>query len=307
MKGSRLDVTFLVCVLLSLLPTTAWASGRLVLPDTGQRFCYDMQGAVIACPEAGQPLHGQDAHYQGTAPQYKENGNQTITDLVTGLVWMEVGEEPQQTWEDAIGYCDTLVFAGADDWRLPSKVELESIVNYNNTYPAIDTAFSCQSAFYWSSTPHLPNPPYAWGVYCLDGADHWLHKSNRYAVRCVRDGAERKKTISANLQWQEKEGGKLHSWQSGLHYCETLDQQGVDDWRLPNIRELKTLTDYDRYYPAATPLLRMGSAIYWSSTTVGSEEPSTAWAIFFGNGDDLWREKGLQHRVRCVRTRNSSL
>ena len=301
MNGSKLNRPFAVGAFLSLLAPTAWAAGGLVLPDSGQGSCYDVQGMVIDCPEVGQPLHGQDAHYQGTVPQYEENGNQTITDLVTGLMWTEVVEEPQYSWEEAIGYCDELAFAGADDWRLPSKVELESIVNYDNTYPAIDEAFSCQSAFYWSSTPHLPNPPYAWGVYCFDGADHWLHKSNRYAVRCVRDGAEKKAAVSTNLQWQQTEGDELHSWQAGLRYCETLKQQGLDDWRLPSIRELKTLADYGHYYPAATAALSMASAIYWSSTTVGSEDPSTAWAIFFGNGDDLWREKEQQHNVRCVR------
>lgn len=294
-------IPYVAAVLLLLQPALVWATEKLVLTDTGQQSCYDPNGVVIECPQAGQALYGQDANYEGTQAIYRDNGNQTITDLITGLVWTETGEEPQQRWQDAIDYCDELVHAGVDNWRLPSKVELESIVNYNKTYSAIDEVFSCQSAFYWSSTPHLPNPPYAWGVYCLDGADHWLHKSNKYAVRCVRDGQQMAGAASDKLQWQQKEGKKRHTWQSGLHYCETLVQEGMADWRLPNIRELKTLANYAEYYPAADPTLSMQSATYWSSTTVGSETPSTAWAVFFGNGDDLWREKDQLHNVRCVR------
>ena len=171
---------------LLLLPVSAWSADWTPLPDTGQTVCYDTHGAETDCPAAGQPLFGQDAHFQDTPPSYLVNANQTVTDVHTGLTWIESGEDIKQTWEDAISYCQELDFADQSDWRLPEKFELESIVDYSKSYPAINPVFSCESSFYWSTTPHMPNPAYAWSVFCPDGADHWVHKSNAYNVRCVR-------------------------------------------------------------------------------------------------------------------------
>ncbi len=171
-----------------LMPVSAWSADWKPLSDTGQVKCYDVNSAEINCPESKQALHGQDAQYQSAAPALLENTDHTVTDQNTGLTWLQSEAGIQRTWQDAISYCDELVFAEKSDWRLPAKFELESIVDYSKSYPAINPMFSCESSFYWSSTPHKPNPPYAWGVYCADGADHWLHKSNQYYVRCVRDG-----------------------------------------------------------------------------------------------------------------------
>jgi hypothetical protein len=166
-----------------LLPLFAPGANWNPLADTGLTQCHDADGAEISCPASGQ-----DAQYQGALPSLQKNTDQTVTDTNTGLIWLQSAAGIQRTWQDAIAYCDELVFAGKSDWRLPTKFELESIVDYSRSYPAISQVFSCESSFYWSSTPHKPNPPYAWGVYCPDGADHWLHKTNRYYVRCVRDG-----------------------------------------------------------------------------------------------------------------------
>ena len=298
----RSGVCLLLVGLSLFFPYAVWAVTGLFAADSGQSHCYDGEGNRISCPQPGEPFYGQDAHYDGQEPSYQNNGNETVTDLLTGLVWIESKEEVRHSWHDAIAYCSELLFADADDWRLPSKEELETIVNYNSTYPALHEEFSCRSSFYWSSTPHLPNPPYAWGVYCLDGADHWLHKSNNYSVRCVRSSDSEIEAKGGMLEWEQPAGKNLQNWQDALDYCETLSHAEKRDWRLPNLRELKSLADYSKYYPAAAPASAMESAIYWSSTTVGSETPSTAWAVFFGNGDDLWREKSLKQHVRCVRS-----
>lgn len=173
---------------LLLMPVPVCSADWSPLPDTGQAICYDTDGTEINCPPAGQPLYGQDAQYQGAAPAYQENGNQTVTDQHSGLMWIVSDGGIQHTWQDALSYCKELVFAGQSDWRLPSKFELESIMDYGRVDPAINQVFGCQSSFYWSATPHAANPAYAWSVFCVDGADHWVHKSNNYDVRCVRTG-----------------------------------------------------------------------------------------------------------------------
>lgn len=179
----------LLLLLLLLLPSVAWSSGWNPLPDTGQTICYDIDGNDIDCPASGQPLYGQDAQYQGAAPAYHDNGNHTISNLHNGMMWTNPSDSVQHTWQDAISYCNQLVFADKNDWRLPSKFELESIVDYGRSHPdpAINQVFICQRGFYWSATVHVNNPVYAWSVFSDDGADHWVHKTNNYHIRCVRN------------------------------------------------------------------------------------------------------------------------
>lgn len=157
------------------------------LTDTGQTKCYDTNGKEMCCLAAG-PLYGQDAQYQGVPPAYQDNGNQTVTDQNSGLIWMKSDDGTGRTWQGAADYCTGLVFAGQSDWRLPTRIELDSIVDYGRFYPAINPVFSCRSSFYWSALPYAGDPVYAWGIYFNDGGDHWLDKINKYYVRCVRAG-----------------------------------------------------------------------------------------------------------------------
>ncbi len=103
------------------------------------------------------------------------------------------------------------------------------------------------------------------------------------------------------LEWQKEDGGTLHTWKSALGFCENLSLESKSDWRLPNIRELKSLVDYSRYYPAVDPLLPCFSSSYWSATSVEDDAHTEAWSVFFGNGDDIWSVKTRSYRVRCVR------
>lgn len=104
------------------------------------------------------------------------------------------------------------------------------------------------------------------------------------------------------LQWQNNAPKTIHTWENALTYCEKLSLDDKNDWRVPNIRELKSLADYNRYYPAADPILNSHSSSSWSSTTVANDSHTDAWVVFFGNGDDIWKAKTESHHVRCVRT-----
>lgn len=109
------------------------------------------------------------------------------------------------------------------------------------------------------------------------------------------------------LEWQNNEPGSIHTWQEALAYCENLSLNDKTDWRMPNIRELKSLLDYKRYYPAVDPIILSHSSSYWSATTVANDAQPSAWVIFFGNGDDIWKVKTASNHVRCVRTILESL
>ncbi|MDP0495767.1 MAG: DUF1566 domain-containing protein [Verrucomicrobiota bacterium JB024] len=104
---------------------------------------------------------------------FVDNGDGTVTDKATGLMWMQADSGRGMNWQDALAYADKLELAGYDDWRLPTAKELQSIVDYTRSpdtsdSPAIDPVFACTAisneggvkdwAFYWSSTTHCDGP-----------------------------------------------------------------------------------------------------------------------------------------------------
>lgn len=103
------------------------------------------------------------------------------------------------------------------------------------------------------------------------------------------------------LEWQKSDTAAKDTWENGLAFCEQLSLHSKTDWRLPNIRELKSLVEYDKYYPAVEPSIPCRISIYWSSTSVMGNPSTKAWSVFFGNGDDIWKKKTEKFAIRCVR------
>lgn len=130
---------------------------------------------------------------------YTDNGNGTVTDTVTGLMWQQQDDNQTRNWEGAITYCEGLSLAGFTDWRLPDVMELASITDDSNA-PAIDSiAFPGTNSsnyfdYYWSSTSYASNSSFAWhvafGTGRVDKGDSINgNKANSYYVRCVHNGA----------------------------------------------------------------------------------------------------------------------
>jgi hypothetical protein len=163
------------------------------LPDTGITKCYDDAGNVITCPSPGQPFYGQDAQYAGPQPAYRDNGDGTVTDLNTGLMWQQgdTQNDSDWNWQCACDYCDRLVLpsGGYSDWRLPNRRELMSIALYGRYDPNIDTTYfpHCHSCFYWSSSTNN-NTSYAWAVNFDTGTVRYHYWAEHFYVRCVRGG-----------------------------------------------------------------------------------------------------------------------
>lgn len=107
------------------------ARSRVV--DTGQVYCFDTAGAVIACPQRGRPLFGQDAQYLGTLAAYRDNGDGTVTDLNTGLVWQKAHNAQRVGYYEAKRDCESLTLGGRRDWRLPTIKELFSIADFSGS------------------------------------------------------------------------------------------------------------------------------------------------------------------------------
>ncbi len=170
-------------------------------PATGQNVCYgNVNGRwqSVACAQA--TCQGQDGQFAAGCPskgRLTDNGDRTVTDNCTGLMWQkdtaDVNGDGQSTdqdyanWCDALTYCEDLEFAGHDDWRLPNVRELQSIVDYGRFSPASDPVFGPWSSFYWSSTSYALAPDRAWVVLFFDGLDNgYDDKATLHYVRAVR-------------------------------------------------------------------------------------------------------------------------
>jgi hypothetical protein len=116
---------------------------------------------------------------------FVDNGNGTVTDTATGLMWQQDDSGFGMHWEEALAFAEGLELAGHDDWRLPNAKELQSIVDYTRSpdhtaSPAIDPVFSCTEIvneeldadypWYWSGTTHAnlsPTPGGAGAYVCF--------------------------------------------------------------------------------------------------------------------------------------------
>ncbi len=102
--------------------------------DTGQTMCYDNSSAITS-PEEGETFYGQDAKYEGAQPCYVDNGDGTVTDLNTGLMWQQDSSE-KMTYDEAVAGADTFDLAGYDDWRLPTIKKLYSLIDFSGLDPS---------------------------------------------------------------------------------------------------------------------------------------------------------------------------
>ena len=115
------------------------ATATYPIVDTGQTNCYDDTGSAISCPAGGQPFSGQDAQHNGHQPSYTNNGDGTITDNNTGLMWVQAVSS-KMTYAAALAGAETFNLAGYDDWRLPTIKELYSLILFSGLDPS-----GCQS------------------------------------------------------------------------------------------------------------------------------------------------------------------
>jgi hypothetical protein len=108
---------------------------------------------------------------------------------------------------------------------------------------------------------------------------------------------------STNLIWtRQNVGDKRLTWAEAGETCAELDIGGSDSWRLPTIRELLSIVDYDRYDQAIdTDVFTCEAAWYWTSTPAARSPGDCAWGVFFDSGDAYWVDHDYDGFVRAVR------
>jgi len=104
-----------------------------------------------------------------------------------------------------------------------------------------------------------------------------------------------KTIIIGRLEWQEEDNGILRSWEEAMEYAASLGNR----WRLPTIKELISLIDYNEFGPACK-IKNFCSSYYWSSSS-HAHGSSDAWYVHFGYGIVYSSNKGYHDYVRCVR------
>ncbi len=169
---------------------------------------YDLAGQRSRPAKTGQTASsatGDDGALQrGVAwpsPRFTDNGNGTVTDNLTGLIWLQNNANcfGLQSWANALSAANTLNSGecGLSDgsaegaWRLPNVREQQSLIDYGQRYPALPSGHpftGVQTYFYWSSSSYANYPPYAWYVDLGDGVVTYDDKANSFYIWPVRGG-----------------------------------------------------------------------------------------------------------------------
>jgi len=287
-----------------------------LMPDSATILCRASDSHDLGnCPGEGDPFHGQDGNYSVFPPRFDEPTTEgVVRDLVTGLVWQEHVPVDLVSWNDADSACRDLELGGYA-WRLPSQHELVSITDYGLSNRALDLNLSGSDARFWSANGYNS---YYWGVHFGSGSYSGYSSSGSHgAVRCV-SGAQRPvdsstfvyRTEGGDPAWYDARTGftwqaavqEEERWETALGYCQGLSLANRDDWRLPSMKEIESITDhradlphiYDPFQPSAGGLGR-----FWSSSPCA--RTYGCWTMDFSTGKNQCDFIATPLDVRCVR------
>jgi hypothetical protein len=149
--------------------------------DGMQRSDYPKtDGYDVRCVRGGTYLEDGTARFFISGA----TGNEVVLDRATGLFWQKDFATPK-TWQQALAYCEGLIYGGYGDWRLPNVNELRSLYDAKNN-PASDFPDMPSDEYFWSSTSEVFGN--AWFVHFSDEDVFSDIKTESYDVRCVRGG-----------------------------------------------------------------------------------------------------------------------
>ena len=112
---------------------TVFSKLPYTIVDTGQVRCYSDR-MEIKYPQTGDAFFGQDAQYNGNQPAYRDNGDGTVTDLNTGLMWTQ-NPGSKKIFSQATSGASKCKVGGYNDWRLPTIKEFYSLILFSGTDP----------------------------------------------------------------------------------------------------------------------------------------------------------------------------
>lgn len=274
-------------VLVLVILTVSLSAQNLTYPivDTDQTLFFS-SSAAIAEPAEGDTYYGQDAHYDGLQPSYTNNGDGTVTDNNTGLMWQQGLYDLKYTYDESFIVADTATIGGYDDWRVPTIKELYSLILFSGrtgmheseAIPYIDTGyFEFRFGTEYDASARYIDAQYVtatayvntvmngrdgvFGVNFADGRIKGYPQNNSFEVKLVRGNPEyginnfinnEDGTVTdaaTGLMWDQQGSAEGMNWEDALTYVQDLNEQnysGYSDWRLPNPKELQSIVDYTR-------------------------------------------------------------
>jgi len=291
---------------------SAGASSLVAWPDSKTSFCTN--GDVPVSCDSTSHGSGQDGQYLVDVPTYEKmplpGGAFGVRDDVTGLVWEKSGTNPL-TWDEAQAHCLGL----GEGFRLPTRAELVSIVDYGLAEPAIgeDTFLAPTSTtdLYWTDSAP-PDAGVAWAVSFGEGGVTLLDRGLGARARCVfgsigasclseQDKGQTVLDARTGLVWQKAASDPAATWLDALAHCEGLTLGGGDDWRLPSIKELSSLVSGEGDgSPLSPEFFPDGQDRIWSSSP-SVRSPDAAWYLDGVSGRVAHQSTAVTAQVRCVR------
>ena len=149
-----------------------------------------------------EPWGRDDGYYQKGVPwpvPRFTTGTYVVTDNLTGLMWTKDASLTEKYWPEAIDYCEGLMIwepAGAhtilfDDWRLPNIKELQSLIDFSNSDPALPSGHpftGVELHDYWSSTTYSDYYSLSWIMNFAKGLVNTQSKTSNRLIWVVRGG-----------------------------------------------------------------------------------------------------------------------
>ena len=285
------------------------------LPDTGQNTSYTN-------------TFGEDNDYSINTEKFSVK-NGIVIDSITTLNWQQT-DGGEMLFDNAKNYCDTLTFGGFTDWRLPHPDEAFSILNFQTPSPAINSKYFTKTGaeYWWTSALQVNDATKAWVTNAGGGIGNHLKTETisaggikKFHTRCVRE-TQISVTITArfldngdgtildrltDLTWEKSINQTAVTWEDAILYSEGLTLGGNSDWRLPNVKEIKSLSDENKVQPSVNNTMFSGVTItkYWSSTSLPNQT-TKAWYLDNNFGITTYDVKTATHSVWAVRGGTSS-
>ncbi len=252
---------------------------------------------------------------------FAESGD-AIADRATGLTWARLSLR-KLSWPDAMTSCTQQTWNGFHDWRLPTRAELRSLVDYTEVNPSARLAhfdWLQGDLQYWTAVP-APAPvgvdaPYGLEVSFANAKAPADRFDTPLAVRCVRGGVQGQPMAASfevragglvvfdrltGLTWQRAPAPNELPIVPAQQFC-TKNQLQLPGpgWRLPSLRELEALLRIGPTLPNFDDAFATTSEQWsWTTTTVVGIV-DRIWMHSWDLGPD-WAQGNDTLQFRCVR------
>jgi hypothetical protein len=286
------------------------AAGDALDAGDAETALVDRQWAAWPLPPASPPL---------TQYEVVDDG---VHDKLTGLVWQRVGSR-DLAFAEIEEYCPRVDTGGAKDWRLPTWIELLSIVDFGAAEPALPSVFaSSRHARWWSSTQDptpwqgqlvvnqlgmvvretIARPPLT-SVRCVRGAPFFHDRSpGAPKGRYVRTAATARDTTTG-LLWARDSLPGTASFVAARDACAALSLEGRSGFRLPGVRELLTILDVDETEAPHWDRSTFGPAAptreFWTATPAAFSA-GARWVVDIAQFETRAKIESASLAVRCV-------